>query len=154
KQWEKDFTKVPDKLYKGHMLFMKHKSMFARNVPNNLFHLIKIIKKPSFDCSLPQLDLLFSPEAALVDPATGSTIEADDVIESYRSLDETDQSVMRKILTICTEQELDEEYRFIRTFLSKSENAVIDSFSLNLNLNVDPENGLLKELVFECYEEL
>jgi len=52
KQWEKDFTKVPDKLYKGHM-FMKHKAMFNSNIPNNLFDLIKTMKKPSSEWGIP-----------------------------------------------------------------------------------------------------
>lgn len=154
KQWEKDFTKVPDNLYKGHMLFMKHKALADSNIPNNLFDLIKTIKKPSYEWGIPQLNSLFSSDAALIEPGYGLTIEADDFIEAYQSLDEADQSIMRKILVFCRVQQLDKEYRFIRTFLSKSENAVIDSFSLNQHLHFNLENSELKELVFECYEEL
>ncbi|MFN7249553.1 MAG: hypothetical protein ACK4M9_01980 [Anaerobacillus sp.] len=154
KQWEKDYTKVPDKLYKGHMLYMKHKAMINSNIPNNLFDLIKLLKKPSSEWGIPQLEDIFSPEARLIEPFNGITTEAEEFIHSYQSLDETDQSVMRNIFGICREQELDNEYRFIRTFLSNSANAVINSFSLAKILAENLESQALRQLVYECYEAL
>lgn len=154
KLWERDYTKVPDKLYKGHLLFMKHIAMVDSNIPNNLFALIKTLKKPSFEWGIPQLVDIFSPESALIEPFNGITTEAEEFIESYQSLDETDQSVMRKILVFCRELDLDNEYRFIRTFLSNKTNAVIDAFSLGKSLAENLESQELRQLVFECYEVL
>ncbi|OLS33738.1 hypothetical protein BTR25_24220 [Bacillus sp. MRMR6] len=31
-QWERDFTVLPDQLYKGHLLFMKHRAMLEPDV--------------------------------------------------------------------------------------------------------------------------
>lgn len=129
-KWEERKGAIPSELRVGHQKLIQ--TLAAKNElpPSDLPTLIQYLMKPVKDWRADLEDTTFPPDASLIDKTDNLTFEAEDFINDYLSPDENEQSVMRRLLNYCKTNNLDNEYRDIRTFLSKVENAVITRFTL------------------------
>ncbi|MDH2879771.1 hypothetical protein [Bacillus cytotoxicus] len=152
-QWEQnEWIKIPETLYKGHLLFMKN-SLQSNMPPNNVFDLIKLLHEPVEKWGVDGVEKLLPSDSTFLVEGFGFSIEIEDFLEEYISPEEFDQSVMKEILQYCREYGLDEEYRKIRSIVASPDNAVLTYVRLRSMLFLIKDNTL-KQLFEKCYEQV
>lgn len=129
-KWEERKGTIPSELRIGHQKLIQALAMKNELPPTDLPTLIQYLMKPVNEWGVDLEGTTFPPDACLIDKTNNLTFEAEDFLNDYISPDEDEQSVMKRLLNYCKVNNLDNEYRDIRIFLSKEENAIITSFTL------------------------
>lgn len=163
KEWSKDWKTISEELHKGHLLFIQLALKEGNLPPGNLHDLLMHLQKPCRDWGISAYQDLFEVDRPLFSEYRGLTEEAEDFLEEYISVEESEQRVMRQILIYCreklshgTEQEksqYDHWYRTIREFISMPKHALLTAgevydFAFSLG---EPQ---LSNLFLALYEEV
>lgn len=154
-KWQGNYGKIPDELYKGMLLFIEQTAASTDQPPVDLYHLLKILHRPSKEWGIPDLQDYYPEDAPLLEEFIGLTPDADEFLNRYVSPQDAEQQTMYEILMYCREEyrQLQQEYGRIRTFLSNPQNAVVTSFQLSQFADTFLDIQLTN-LIKQCYEEI
>lgn len=146
--------KIPEKLYKGHMILMKFLFGNVEQVPNNIYDLLVFLKQPFRDWNISIIEEFFPLEEFFLEDDLSLSEIVVEFLNEYQSPDENDLLPVKDFLIYCRENKLDSLYSDTRMFLSKREHAVMKQEELQaLFFTVFKEN-VVKELVHKCYEPI
>jgi hypothetical protein len=154
KGWEKSqWKKVPQSLYEGHMLLIKHMYLSNNQAPTNLYDFMQFLHKSFESWQIDSLEQIFPLDASFLVDGYGVSGEIEDFIEMFISPEEDQQSTIKQILLYCRAHKLDEEYREVRSLLTDRSHVVLSAFKLKQLLNKVKDKNL-RQLVDKCYEEI
>lgn len=152
KKWQADMTRVPAELHEGHLRLIRFAVQQRAPYPADLHELLQWLHRPITEWPLPRVAERFpADEPVLVDYA-GLSVFFEEWLEDNVSVEESEQKVMREILSYCREATppLEQAYRAIRTFLIQ--HPVVEFIKLgSFLLSFDKD---LQEKVRDCYEEI
>ncbi|QCT01584.1 hypothetical protein E6C60_0863 [Paenibacillus algicola] len=153
--WPNNYSKIPDELHKGMLMFIQEAAKSGGEVPADVHRLLQLLHKPSNEWGIQGLSEYYPEEAPLVEEFIGITPDAEDFINTYHSPDEAQQKNMFAILQFCREdsRKLQTEYTQIRTFLSQPQHAVVSSFQF-VQFADSFRDRELSSLIRQCYEEI
>src|SRR5690625_760300 len=154
KEMEEDqFEQISDKLQKGFYQFVHLQGQSGEVPQTTLPALITILHKEASEWGIEGVEEYFPLDKPLLDSDTGLSFEAEEFLEVIDHPEEYEQGVMKKILIYCRENNLQEEYTRIRTFLSDPNHAVITRKQLFIFLAQVSHDELRKHLEY-CYERV
>lgn len=153
KEWERDFHVIPKKVQKGQQLLAFACALNDKEPPTDLSILVRMLMQPIEKWEIVGLTAYFPSNASIINRQYEISDEAEDFLSYYQHPEEKESSIVENILNICREQQLDEDYVKIRTFLSNPNHAVMDAKKLQRFKRRIP-NDELANLFIACYEEV
>lgn len=148
-EWKKDLAHVPERLYKAHHEFIRICAISNVTPPATIPDFVERLLQPIKGWGIDGFSAIFPTEERVLESDNSLSFVALEFLENYE--DKEAYSIMKQILHHCREHDYDDDYRKIRIFLSKKENAVISYLDL-YNFSGTLGDQKLKELFFKCYE--
>lgn len=146
--------RIPEKLYKGHMMIMKFLFGNVEQVPNNLYDLFVFLNHPFREWNISILDELFPLEESFLEEDLSLSEVVVEFLNEYQSPEESDLLPIKDFLIYSRENDLDSIYRDTRTFLSKVEHAVMKQEDLFSYFYTEFKEDFVKDLILKCYEPI
>lgn len=153
-KWRREPDKIPDSLYKGHLMLIKLLVGRVEKIPNNLYDLLEFLQLPFSSWNNEIIDKIFPEDEYFLEEDLSFSDIIVDLINEYDSPSEYELLPVKEFLLHCRENNLDSEYREVRTFLSKKENAVLKKEDLEFFFFAKFKNEKVKEFINKCYEPI
>lgn len=163
KEWNKNCKTIPKDLITGYSILIRLALENGVAPPGNIYDLLVFLQKPLNEWGINSYLDIFDPDCSLLTKYSGLTEEAEDFLEDHRSVEESEQKVMRQILIYCREKmsagteeiqkKYDGFYRTIRGFISMPKNAILPSEEV-YDFASSFEDQELFNLIMMLYEEV